>query len=103
MLWKPAYYFRPSGGVRPVPGPHQARKSKRNLPEAAVGGEKRVEIGQAVVKAVAHALDGIKRDAAHGGEACDGRGFHVHERGVVGRCQAALFASVCNLRARGEP
>src|SRR5208282_3560529 len=87
----------------PVPGPDQAQKCKGHEPEAAVRGKKWVEIGQAIVEAVAHALDAIKRDFTHGGEARDGRRLHVNEGGGVGCSQAMLLSTVSHFGTGGKP
>ncbi|MGD0739605.1 MAG: hypothetical protein ABR957_08420, partial [Terracidiphilus sp.] len=65
-LGSPSTIFAHPEECGPVPGPDQAQKCKWDEPEAAIGVEKRVEIGQAIVEAVAYALDAVKRNLAHG-------------------------------------
>src|ERR1039458_7334923 len=67
----------------PVPWPHQREKHEAQQLKLSVGRDKAIEIRKLVAVSVADALDAIKRNAAHPGEACDGRGLHVDEGGPL--------------------
>ncbi len=99
----PAAIFAHPDEGGPVPGTQQAQQSKREEAKAAVGAEKGIEIGQAVVEPVTDALDGIEGNAAHGGHAGNGSGFHVDEGGIIGGGQAALFLATGDARTGDKP
>ena len=68
---------------RPVPRAKNGKKSKPGELKLACSREESIEIGQVIVEAIAYALYRVERNGAHGGEARNGSGFHVDERGAI--------------------
>ena len=92
MLWEAFLLFSP---IRMSEGQYQGRNSEKrvNAPNWnwPLGERNRLKSGRRSCEAVADAFDAVKRDAAHGGEAGDGGGFHVDEGGVVGGRRGGAF------------
>ena len=100
---KPFCYFRPSGRARASRGTQKRKKGETGQYGTGRWRDEAVEIGKPVLKPVADALDAIERDLAHRGQPGDGCGFHVDERGLVGRGQASFFGVIGNFGAGGQP
>ncbi len=87
----------------PYPGPKESKKNKLWGLELAVCVDEAVEIGQLSVERIAHTLDGVERDAAHGSKAGDGGRFHINQGGFVGGGEAAFFRLVGDAGTGGKP
>ena len=87
----------------PYPWSKESKKNKLRGLKLAVCVDKAIEIRQFGVERIAYALDGVERDAAHGGEAGDRGSFHVDQGGLVGGCKTALFGLVGDTGTGGKP
>src|ERR1700676_2607028 len=87
----------------PVPRAKSNKKNERPQLELAVWPNKTIEIGHAVVQAVAYPLDAIERNFTHRSHAGHGSCLHIPQRGVVSAGQAPLLGFVGNAGAGNQP
>ena len=80
MLWEACLLFSP---IRMSAGQYHGRGSTKNsnrpILKLPLRSNKPIEIGQILVKAVAHALDAIERNPAHRRQPRNCRRLHIHK------------------------
>src|SRR6185503_6561576 len=84
----------------------RSRKYKKQQPGDAqlpIRGDKTIEIGEVLVKPVAHALDALERNPSHRGQPRNRSRLHIDQSSAVLGHQAALFGGGSDARTCYQP
>src|SRR5580658_4652248 len=102
-LGSPLTIFAHPDERRPINRPQERKEDQWAYAHLATRRNEAIEIGEPIVEPIAHALDAIKRNAAHCGQASDRGSFHINEGGVVRGSEAAFFGIRGHLGTGGKP